>query len=148
MVKYFIDTNMMWWYLIDTSKNHLIVKPYINQLIQKHGTILIANEYVAIELIHLLIKKKGKEGYRIAKLLLDGKFSSIFEIKFNILKILDLQKILDYLTKYGYKTSIGGRDSSILHLMETLDIKYIITNDKDFTKVSSIEVLNPLFKEN
>ena len=66
MTDYFLDTNILWWYVVKTSKNHHIVKPFLDDLILDPANSFSINEFVMIELIHHLVKKKGVEGYTIA----------------------------------------------------------------------------------
>jgi len=96
-----------------------------------------------IELFHLLIKNKGKEGFRIASLLLNENFP-FFKLKYDLLQISDLDNVLRILNKYGNISSIGGRDSTIIYSMNRHKVRNIITNDKGFEKVKSITIHNPL----
>ena len=96
-----------------------------------------------IELFHLLIKKKGNEGFKIASLLLNERYP-FMELKYDLLHISDLNSVLQILYKYGKNSSIGGRDSTIIYSMDRQKVKDIITNDKGFEKVELITVHNPL----
>lgn len=96
-----------------------------------------------IELFHLLIKKKGNEGFKIATLLLNERYPFI-EFKYDLLHISDLNSVLQILYEYGKNSSIGGRDSTIIYSMNRHKVKDIITNDKGFEKVELITVHNPL----
>ena len=103
----------------------------------------IMNEFVVIELFHLLIKKKGEDGFKIASLLLNERYPFL-EVKYDVLHISDLNAVLKNLYKYGIRSSIGGRDSTIIYTMNRHKVKNIITNDKGFEKVESLLVHNPL----
>ncbi|MCF2140677.1 MAG: PIN domain-containing protein [Candidatus Lokiarchaeota archaeon] len=139
---YFVDTNILWWYLVANSKNHKITKIYFDKLIKIPDNEFFINEFIIIELSHLLIKKVGEKGFNIAKNLLKSKFP-FFKISFDIINQGDLENTLNFLYKYGLKTSIGGRDSTILHSMNLHNINNIITNDKAFYFIENIIVHNP-----
>ena len=140
---FFLDTNILWWYFVKNSKNHLLTKSYLDKLILDDQNSFIINEFVMIELFHLLIKKKGEEGFQIASSLLNDRYPFL-DIKYDLLHISDLNGVLQILHKYGKNTSIGGRDSTILHTMNRHKVKDIITNDKAFEKLESLNVHNPL----
>ncbi len=143
MTVYFLDTNILWWYFVKNSNNHQSIKNFLDNLIIDAQNSFIINEFVMIELFHLLIKKKGKEGFRIASLLLNKNYP-FFKFKYDLLQISDLDSILRILHKYGNISSIGGRDSTIIYSMTRHKVRDIITNDIGFEKVSSITVHNPL----
>lgn len=143
MTVFFLDTNMLWWYFVKNSKFHQSVKICLDKLILDTQNSFVVNEFVIIELFHLLITKKGKEGFEIASQLLNEDYP-FFEIKYDILQISDLDSILTILIKYGNISTIGGRDSTIIHSMDSHNVRNIITNDKGFENVEFIEVYNPL----
>ena len=143
MTIYFLDTNTLWWYFVKNSNNHQLIKNYLDNLILDAQNSFIINEFIMIELFHLLIKKKGKEGFRIASLLLNESYP-FFKFKYDLLQISDLDSVLRILHEYGNISSIGGRDSTIIYSMTRHKVKDIITNDKGFEKVKSIIVHNPL----
>ena len=143
MTIYFLDTNILWWYFVKNSNNHQTIKHYLDNLILNAQNSFIINEFVMIELFHLLIKKKGKEGFRIASLLLNENYP-FFKLKYDLLQISDLDSVLRILHKYGNISSIGGRDSTIIYSMTCHKVRNIITNDKGFENVKSITIHNPL----
>ena len=143
MVIFFIDTNILWWHFVKNSKNHLTIKDFLDKLILNTQNSFIVNEFVMIELFHLLIKKRGKEGFRIASKLINENYP-FFLIKYDLLHISDLDNVLKILNEYGTVSTIGGRDSTIVYSMNTHNVKDIITNDKGFEKVDFINVHNPL----
>ncbi len=140
---FFIDTNILWWYIVKSSKHHREVKAFLDPIIMGVGNSLIVNEFVMIELFHLLVKKQGKQGHSIADYLLNGDHP-FFEIKFDIIQDSDISDVLAILSKYGTTTTIGGRDSSIIHSMNLHKITNIITNDKGFENVPGIKILDPI----
>lgn len=142
MTDYFIDTNILWWYQVSTSRYHSTVKKFLDPLILEPTNNFIVNEFVMTELMHLLISYKGKEGYKIAKLLLDG---SLIRIDCDINSRENLLDILEKLDRYAY--TLGGREAGILHSMEKHRITDIITDDDGFTKVPGIVTYNPVLSE-
>jgi predicted nucleic acid-binding protein len=116
----------------------------MDNLILNEEHFFFVNEFVIIELIHQLIKKKGYEGFKLAKKLISGDYPFI-TIVFDILHKIDLENILILLVNHGMQSTIGGRDASILHSMEIHEIHDLITNDKGFTKIEKIMVNNPIF---
>jgi len=145
MTKYFLDTTILWWYFVKNSKNHTPIKEFLDALILDTQNSFYINEFVMIELFHLLIKKRGKEGFELATNLLNGNYP-FFVIQYDMLQISDLRSVLSILYKYGTISTIGGRDSTIIHSMHTHRVRHIVTNDKGFEKVESIRVHNPLEK--
>lgn len=95
-----------------------------------------------IELFHLLVKQKGKEGIELARYLLHR--FTCFTVTFDILHVADLDAILSCSCENGITTSIGGRDSSILHAMSRHGTRDIITHDKAFSTVEGIVVHDPV----
>ena len=143
MTRFFLDTNILWWYFVKNSKYHQSIKLYLDKLIMDDQNSFIINEFVVIELFHLLIKKKGEDGFKIASLLLNERYPFL-EVKYDVLHISDLNAVLKNLYKYGIRSSIGGRDSTIIYTMNRHKVKNIITNDKGFEKVESLLVHNPV----
>lgn len=142
ITKYFIDTNILWWYFTKNSKNHKIVKKYLDPLIMDLDNQFYVNEFVIIELLHLLIKK-SKGGYKLGKELLSNKYPFL-HILFNFSNLTSIISLLEVLNTYGHDTTIGGRDSSIIVSMQTHQINDIITNDGGFKSVANLRILNPI----
>ena len=92
MTKFFLDTNILWWYFVKNSKHHQTIKLYLDKLILDAQNSFIINEFVMIELFHLLIKKKGKEGFKLASSLLNERYPFI-EFTYNLLQIFDLNSV-------------------------------------------------------
>lgn len=143
MTQYFLDTNILWWYFVQSSKHHLEVKKFLDPLILNIENGFLVNEFVIIELLHYLIKKQGTQGYKLADLLLSGKFPFI-EIYYDILQASDLQGILKIVHQYGTTTSLGGRDASIIHSMRIHSITHLITHDSAFKHVENLSILDPI----
>lgn len=100
------------------------------------------NEFVTIEFLHLIIKK-SKEGYKLAKELQANNYPFL-KIHFDFNNFSSLESLLEVLHKYGNKTTIGGRDSSIIVSMKEHKVKDIISNDKGFQNIEGVKVHNPI----
>ncbi len=64
--------------------------------------------------------------------------SSIFNFTFK-----DLQKLPDIMSDYG----LIGNDALIVGFMQKMNLKYLLSADKDFDAVSWIKRIDPLDKE-
>ena len=53
------------------------------------------------------------------------------------------KRSIELLAKFS-QTGIGGRDATILAAMEELGIKKLMTHDRAFKRVDSIEVIDPI----
>ncbi|MHA1672844.1 MAG: type II toxin-antitoxin system VapC family toxin [Promethearchaeota archaeon] len=143
MTTFFLDTNIIWWYIVQTSKYHRNTKSFLDPLILDPQNYFIMNEFVLIELFHHLIKKKGNQGLQLAKRLFGGNYP-FFEIKFDILHLSDMDHILQILGQHGMKTALGGRDASIIHSMFRHNVSHMITHDKGFQNIKEITVHDPI----
>lgn len=133
---------MLWWYLVENSQNHQKVKNYLDQLILDLDNVFYINEFVIIELMHLLIKK-SKKGYEMAKELLSNQYPFLIII-YDFSKLYSFKSLLEILNTYGHSSTIGGRDSSIIVTMQTNQITDIISNDNGFKSVKSLLIHNPI----
>ncbi len=90
-----------------------------------------------MEVAHYLIKNLGVQG---------KKKMDVF-LSFHM-KVVDFDQYLakrsiELLAKFS-QTGIGGRDATILAAMEELGIKKLMTHDRAFKRVDSIEVIDPI----
>jgi predicted nucleic acid-binding protein len=53
------------------------------------------------------------------------------------------KRSIELLAKFS-QTGIGGRDATILAAMEELGIKRLMTHDRAFKRIDSIEVIDPI----
>ena len=142
MVTYFLDTNILWWYYVSNSKYHTTVKKFLDPIIMESDSNFIVNEFVMIELMHMLIKRRGKNGYKMINQILEE--LTIIELKFDIVSKEHLLGILDKLNSFGHTTSIGGRDASILFSIDKYKGTELISNDNAFTKINGLVTHNPI----
>jgi predicted nucleic acid-binding protein len=146
MVNYFLDTNILWWYLVGTSRHHSRIKKYLDLLLSDVANQFYVNEFVVIELAHLLIKHKGKEGHKILTDLFQDQYP-FFTILFDLEEITDLKRTVDILLQYGMESSIGGRDASILLSLEKNGMTELISHDQGFLRVEHVNLHDPLEEE-
>lgn len=144
MTNYFIDSYILWWYHIESSKYHKKVKKFLDKLILDLSNNFTINEFVMIEFMQMLITRQGVEGYAIAQQFLEEQ--SVIKLVFDMRSSNHMLGILDKLNMYE-SSAIGGRSASILHSMEKHKISDIITVDDNFTNVSGIEIHNPVLKD-
>ena len=48
MTIYFLDTNVLWWYLVKNSKNHPAIKKFLDKLILDTQNSFMVNDFVMI----------------------------------------------------------------------------------------------------
>ena len=141
--KFFIDTNILWWYFAQNSKYHEKVKNFLDPLILDLKNSFFVNEFVIIELLHILIKRT-EAGYSLGKKILSNQYSFL-NIIIDINNIRSLEELLEVLNIHGHNTTIGGRDSSIIVSMRLHKINNIITHDDGFRSVDDINIHDPIF---
>jgi predicted nucleic acid-binding protein len=144
LTKYFIDSYILWWYHVESSRYHKKVKKFLDKLILDMSNNFVINESVMIEFMQLLIRHQGVEGYAVAQQFLEEQ--SVIKLEFDMQSSDHMLGILDKLNIYE-SSSIGGRSASILHSMEKHRISNIITVDDNFTKVPGVEIHNPVLKD-
>jgi uncharacterized protein len=95
------------------------------------------NTVVEMEVAHYLIKNLGAQG----KMKMDVFLSFPMEV-------VDFdqylaKKSIELPAKFS-QTGIGGRDATILAAMEVLGIKKLMTHDRAFKRIDTIEVIDPI----
>src|SRR3989344_5542948 len=132
----FIDSNIWCYFFDESSKEHKSVVGFLAKILEKEQ--IIMNTLVIMEISHYLIKNLGPiNGQEKIKKFLEFPFAIE---DFNYELLLDS---IQALSNYSH-TGIGGRDASILATMKKLNVKKIITHDKDFKKIDFIEILDPI----
>jgi len=130
----FIDSNIWCYYFDRSALEHDIVSEKLEQALDDGVAI---NTVVEMEVAHYLIKNLGVQG---------KKKMDVF-LSFHM-QVVDFDQYLakrsiELLAKFS-QTGIGGRDASILAAMEELGIKKLMTHDRAFKRVNSIEVIDPI----
>ena len=132
----FIDSNY-WIYLFDkTTPEHQAVKDHFRE-IYPTATIMVT-VVVMMEVMHYLVKRLGPE-------IAQKKWELLSTIPFEIgdLVHIELDTVFDMLKTYSF-TGIGSRDASILAYMKKKKIVNIATHDENFTRIESVEVIDPV----
>jgi uncharacterized protein len=130
----FVDSNIWCYYFDRCAQEHNIVSEKLEHALEEGVAI---NTVVEIEVAHYLIKNLGAQGKRKMDVFLSFP-----------MKVVDFDQYLakrsiELLAKFS-QTGIGGRDATILAAMEELEIKKIMTHDKAFKRIDSIEVVDPI----
>jgi predicted nucleic acid-binding protein len=146
LTQYFIDTNILWWYLSKNSKHHQKVKIFLDELILNTANTFIVNEIILLELFHILVKRLGQSGVRIAQAIIDYKFTFL-KIHFHSINKDTINNILDLIFKYGTTTTIGGRDSTVINTMQIHNLTHLITDDQGYLNVENLQVHSPFLME-
>jgi predicted nucleic acid-binding protein len=130
----FIDSNIWCYYFDRSAMEHDIVSEKLEQALNEGVAI---NTVVEMEVAHYLIKNLG---------VLGKKKMDVF-LSFHM-QVVDFDQYLakrsiELLAKFS-QTGIGGRDATILAAMEELGIKKLMTHDRAFKRIDSIEVVDPI----
>ena len=130
----FIDSNIWCYYFDRSALEHDIVSEKLEQALDERVAI---NTVVEMEVAHYLIKNLGVQG---------KKKMDVF-LSFHM-QVVDFDQYLakrsiELLAKFS-QTGIGGRDATILAAMEELGIKKLMTHDRAFKRIDSIEVIDPI----
>jgi predicted nucleic acid-binding protein len=130
----FIDSNIWCYYFDRSALEHDIVSEKLEQALDKGVAI---NTVVEMEVAHYLIKNLGVQG---------KKKMDVF-LSFHM-QVVDFDQYLakrsiELLAKFS-QTGIGGRDATILAAMEELGIKKLMTHDRAFKRIDSIDVIDPI----
>jgi predicted nucleic acid-binding protein len=130
----FIDSNIWCYYFDRSALEHDIVSEKLEQALDEGVAI---NTVVEMEVAHYLIKNLGVQG---------KKKMDVF-LSFHM-QVVDFDQYLakrsiELLAKFS-QTGIGGRDATILAAMEELGIKKLMTHDRAFKRIDSIEVIDPI----
>lgn len=130
----FIDSNIWCYYFDRSAQEHDIVSGKLEHELK--GSVAI-NTVVEMEVAHYLIKSLGAQGKRKMDLFLSFP-----------MEVVDFdqplaKRSIELLAKFS-QTGIGGRDATILAAMEELGIKRLMTHDRAFKRIDSIEVVDPI----
>ena len=130
----FIDSNIWCYYFDRSAQEHDIVSGKLEHALT--GSVAI-NTVIEMEVAHYLIKNLGAQG----KMKMDVFLS--FPMEVVDFDYLLAKRSIDLLAKFS-QTGIGGRDATILASMEELGIKKLMTHDRAFKRIDSIEVIDPI----
>ena len=151
-----VDTNAFLYFLLGEC-NKVTVEIFKLSYLKKLK--LVTTSRVVDELLFKAMIIKAKEKYGIEKNVveklkrnkklvkeLSGDIKEVLNflenarVKVVELKISTLRSIPDVMYKYG----LFGNDALILKTMKELNLKFLLTADKDFKEIEDIEIINPL----
>ena len=130
----FIDSNIWCYYFDRSAQEHDVVSGKLEHALT--GSVAI-NTVIEMEVAHYLIKNLGAVGKRKMDVFLS------FPMEVVDFDYLLAKRSIDLLAKFS-QTGIGGRDATILASMEELGIKKLMTHDRAFKRIDSIEVIDPI----
>jgi len=130
----FIDSNIWCYYFDRSALEHDIVSEKLEQALDEGVAI---NTVIEMEVAHYLIKNLGVQGKKKMDVFLSFHMQVVdFDQKL-------AKRSIELLAKFS-QTGIGGRDATILAAMEELGIKKLMTHDRAFKRIDSIEVIDPI----
>ncbi|MBU2559699.1 type II toxin-antitoxin system VapC family toxin [archaeon] len=133
-----VDSNIWIYYLDPTTEEHEKVKSELERVILSEE--ILTSTIIWMEVSHYLFKvsrlPRGELGGMIKKLL---RLSTLRVADFDFAM---LNESLDMLSE-RYRGRIGGRDATILAMMQDFGVKRIMTHDKGF-KGLGLEVIDPV----
>lgn len=133
----FIDSNIWCYYFNESAPEHEIISIALEGILSTQGVAITS--VILMEVAHYLYRQiPGKAGSLIDTFL-------TYPFQFYELDLKTVHHAIQILEQYALY-GIGGRDATIIASMELSGIKYLMTNDKSFVNVKSIEVINPLQK--
>ena len=130
-----IDTNIWAYYFDQDSPEHEHVVGPVERALRSEQ--IAVNTIIIMELAHFLIKNLGPVG--------GGEKLGVF-LRFPLLiSDLDYRSTLDsveMLKRYSH-LGVGGRDATILALMNRSGVKKIMTHDDALKKVEWVDAVDP-----
>ena len=130
----FIDSNIWCYYFDRSAQEHDLVSEKLERALE--GGVAI-NTVVEMEVAHYLIKSLGAQGKRKMDVFLSFPMEVVDFDQYLAKRSIEL------LAKFS-QIGIGGRDATILAAMEELGIKKLMTHDRAFKRIDSIEVVDPI----
>lgn len=131
----FIDSNIWCYYFNKSASEHNIISSAVDQVLKETGVAI--NSVIIMEVAHYLYRQIPEKAGAFVDSFLSYPFH-FFEL--DLRTVHHAIQILDTYSCSG----IGGRDATIIASMEISGIRRLMTNDKAFNHVKSIEVVNPL----
>jgi len=131
-----IDTNIWAYYFDRDSPEHSLVVGHVERALKSEE--IAINTIIIMELAHFLIKSLGpiKGGEKLGVFLRFPLVISDFDYK-------DALHSTEMLKQYSH-LGIGGRDATLLALMDGAGVKRIMTHDEALKKVEWLEAIDPV----
>ena len=131
-----IDSNIWCYYFDKTLPEHKYVTNFIERII--HEQKVAITNIILLEVLHFLFKRLGAEkGYDKANVFQRGNFQ-IIGFTSN-----DFNKQIELMKEHAHK-GLGSRDISIVVCMEKVGCKNLITHDKSFQNIGTINMIDPI----
>jgi predicted nucleic acid-binding protein len=136
-----VDSNIWIYYLDPTTSEHRHVIDYLEDLITKET--ILTSTIIWLEVSYYLFRtspvKKEKLTRTLSKLV---RLSNMRVVDFDIGSYFDTVEVLgDFRRDRRTGLSIGGRDASIVAMMNKYNVKTIVTHDTDFLKLADKGVI-------
>lgn len=135
-----IDSNMFDYYFDPKTKEHKYVKTELEAIIRS-GEEIVTNTIIWIEIAHYL--------YKISKMprrVLKERISRLMRLSTMTIESFDLTALnssIDELSMLWQKP-IGGRDATIIAMMQYRGVGRILTHDGGFKELEFLEVIDPI----
>jgi len=138
----FIDSNIWCYYFDKRLPEHQLVRESVRKILLSSEE-LASNTIVVMEIAHYLVRHFTEEAAR-------KKIEHFVNLR--NMKILDLDtklmaESLDYLLDYGYSDGLGGRDATIIAVMNSQGIKTLLSHDEAFKRLAermTFKVIDPV----
>ncbi|MFW9917257.1 MAG: type II toxin-antitoxin system VapC family toxin [Candidatus Thorarchaeota archaeon] len=131
-----IDSNIWAYYFDKTTPEHNSVVTFLDPHL-KDGNVAVTTTIV-LEVIHYLFRRLGAN--------IGFEKSTIFQLgQFQVLEFTsqDFDLFLEIMSNVVHM-GLGSRDAAILTCMRRENLTKLVTHDKAFTHVKSIEVIDPI----
>ena len=138
-----IDSNMFDYYFDPTTKEHKYVKEELEKIISS-GEEILTNTIIWIEVAHYLYKIS-----KVSRKVLKERIKRLMCLSTMTIEPFDLTA-LDYsIDKLSdlWQYAIGGRDATIIAMMQYNGVNRIFTHDGGFRDLEFLEVIDPIPSE-
>lgn len=138
----FIDSNIWCYYFDKRLPEHPLVREQIRQILLSSEE-LVSNTVVVMEIAHYIVRHFTVE---------DARKKIEHFVNLRNLRILDfdsklMAESLDHLLEFGYSDGLGGRDATIIAVMNSQGIKTLLSHDDAFRRLSdrvAFKVVDPV----
>jgi predicted nucleic acid-binding protein len=128
------------YYFDPTTKEHKYVKPELEKIITS-GEEILTNTIIWIEVVHYL--------YKISKMprrVLKERSKRLMRLSTLTIEPFDLTALSSSIDKLAelWQKPIGGRDATIVAMMQDEGVNRIFTHDGGFKELEFLEVIDPI----
>jgi len=135
-----IDSNMFDYYFDPTTKEHKYVKPELEKIIRS-GEGILTNTIIWIEVAHYLYKVS-----KMPRRVLKERIKRLMHLSTMTIEPFDLTALSSSIDKLSelWQKPIGGRDATIVAMMQYKGANRIFTHDGGFKELEFLEVIDPI----